>query len=298
MSEWALVRLAVVGAAVALGVGVATASPSPRTTAPRHAALAEAQRLLADIALPRGVQRVSGEPAGDAHQLSVPLLGAWFAAEVDQRRFWTTPASPDQVLALFHSHVPAGAKLVIADSGGNGAGAGYALRREGPLLIGPEHLILSAVTLRNGLTGIRADAQVRYLSPRLPFQRIPSTARLVQITKQQADRKPRLSLVVTSQRKVRRLGQWVDALPFVRLRTGASSCPGFSGATATDTFTFRAKAGGPALARVSEFADTPTSPSPCALTTLTIRGHHVGALLDGGVLLRRASRLLGKRLTV
>ena len=295
MRKCALIGLVVLCGVSALVVADSAASPGHLIASDRHAATVEARELLAGVALPAGSTALPGEPAGDADQLAAPFAGALFAAEVDLHAFWTTSASPDAAIALFQSHLPSGAKLVSSSSGGGSAGAVYALGTSRPFRIGPEQLILNAITLNDGLTGLRADAQVRYLSPRPPSQRVPMSARLVQITKVASGGKPLLSLVVTSQPVVRKLARLVDALPFVGNATGSFSCPSSGGPI--DSFSFRASRSGPVLARVSELAFTPTFPYPCWLTSLTIRGHRLTPLLNGGILLRQASKLLGIRLT-
>jgi hypothetical protein len=145
----------------------------------------------------------------------------------------------------------------------------------------------------NGLTGIRADAQVRYVRARLPSQRDPLSARLLQITKADVGARPLVSLVVTQRAIVRRLARVVNALPFVGIHAGVFSCPSFGGPI--DTFVFRASLAGPPLATISESAHTPTDPSPCAPTTLTVRGHRMNSLLEGGILLRRAVHATWRR---
>jgi hypothetical protein len=247
------------------------------------------------VALPAGTTSIPQEPAGDAHQLATPVIAAFFAAEVDRHSFWTTSASPGATVASFRSHLPSGAKLVTATSSGGSGSAAYALGTTRRFVVGPEQVMLSAVTLADGLTGVRADAQVRYLSPRSRSQRVPVSARLVEVTKADIGAKPLLSLMVTRPAVVRMLARQVDGLPFVGRSSGVFSCPSFGGPI--DTFVFRATRDGPALARVSESAFTPTFPTPCATTTLTIRGHRLTPLLEGGILLKRASKLLGVRLT-
>lgn len=294
-------KLALIGLALLIGVSALTvgnggAAPAHEVVAAnRQAAVAEAGRLLTAVILPAGSTALPQEPAGDTHSLATPLIGAFFAAEVDRHAFWTTSASPAAVVALFQAHLPPGAKLVSSISGRGSAGAAYALGTTRRFVVGPVQIMLNAVTLTNGLTGIRADAQVRYVSPRLPSQRIPLSARLVQITKAAIGAKPLVSLIVTQRAIVRRLARLVNALPFVGSHAGVFSCPSFGGPI--DTFIFRASPTGPPLATVSESAYTPADPSPCAPTTLIVRGHRLNSLLEGGILLKRAGRLLGIRLT-
>ena len=290
-----LIWLVALGGMSAVMVGNGGAAPRRAIASNRQAAMLVAGQLLGGVARPAGSRTLRGEPAGDGGQLAAPLVGAFFAAEVDLRAFWTTTASPGATLAIFQSHLPSGAKLVTSMSGDESAGAVYALGTSRQFLIGPEQIMLRAVTLRDGLTGVRADAQVRYRSPRPAFQRVPLSARLVQVTKADGGAKPLVSLVVTHEPAVRKLAHLVDGLPFVGASTGSSSCPSFG--DPIDTFIFRARPAGPALATVSESAYTPTSPFPCAPTTLTIRGRRLAPLLDGGILLKQASALLGVRLT-
>jgi hypothetical protein len=206
-----------------------------------------------------------------------------------------TSASPEAMIAAFRSHLPSGAKLVTATFGAGTESAAYALGTNRRFVIGPEQLMLSAVTLADGLTGVRADAQVRYVSPRRRSERVPLSARIVQVTKADVGTTPLVSVLVTRRAFVRMLASQVDALPFVGRFSGSFSCPSFGEPIVT--FIFRAAPAGPVLARVSESAYTPTDPSPCAATTLTIRGHRLPPLLEGGILLKRAGKLLGVRLT-
>lgn len=296
MRTGAVVRLVALVGAIALLAAQVDASPADPAAAGRHAATVEADQLLAGVVLPAGVMPVAQEPAGDAHQLAVPIVAAFFAAEIDRHAFWTTSASPDAVITSFRSHLPAGAKLVVSASAGETAGAAYALGIRRRFVIGPEQLIVEAVTLSNGLSGIRVDSQVRYVAPRPASERVPAAARLVQITKADTRDRVLLSLVVTRRPVVRRLARLVDGLPFSGGTLGAAySCP-YSG-DPTDTFIFRARPGGPVLAKVRESAYLPADPSPCAMTTLTIRGHKLSPLLDGGTLLEQASKLLHVKLT-
>lgn len=295
MRMYARVGLVALIGVSALMLADAAASPARVPASDRRAAIAEAEALIAGLTLPADATRVPREPAGDAHQLADAVIGAFFAAEVDRNAFWTTSASPAAVLASFRSHLPAGMKLVTSFWGGGSAGAAYALGTSRRFVVGPEQLMLRASTLNDGLTGVRADAQVRYLSPRPASERVPLSARLVQITKAKPGAKPLVSLTVTRRALVRRLGDLIDALPFAGNAPGAFACPDLG--ELTDTFIFRAGPSAPALARVSLSASTPTFPFPCAPTTLTIRGHPLSPLLNGGILLRRAGQLIGVRLT-
>jgi hypothetical protein len=262
----------------------------------RRAANVEARRLLADVALPSGARPLKHEPRGRHSSLGAPWEGAIFAAEVDRHGFWKTSASPSAVVASFESHPPAGAKLGQAASSGGFAAATFEMGTSRRFVFGPEQLMVSAVVLPDGLTGVRADAVVRYLAPRTRAERVPAAARLVQITKANFGEKPFWSRVVRRRSLVLAVARIVDSLPFEGHGTGAYSCPADNG-VATVTFVFRATSDGPALAEVSELANTPVWPFPCDTTAVTIHGKQLPPLLDGGILLKRASKLLGLKLT-
>lgn len=297
----ALLLLAV--GAVLVPAGTSAARRSHLIAADRHAAIVQGQRLLGDVVLPPGSTSAADEPGGDGHRLARNVFPPLFAAEVDRHAFWTASASVETVIASLESHLPAGAKLVTAFSGGGTgpsspqtfAGAAYAFGSTGKYNIGPQLVVVQAVLLSGGLTGIRADAEVRYFSPRPPRERVPGAARLLEITKREPGGRPSLSLLVTRLSQVRGLEQVVDGLPFANTHSGAAySCP--LSLSPSVTFAFRATSGGPALAKVTELADTPRWADACEEATLAIRGHALAPLLDGGILISRASQLLGVRL--
>lgn len=283
--------------AVALAAGGSGRSASHRIAASRRAAQVAAGRLLAEVVLPSDARRLKQEPRGRHYELGRPWEGASFAAEVDRHAFWKTSASPSTVVAAFESHRPAGAKPLQSLSDGGWDAASYTWDASGRFEIGPQLLMVSAVALPDGATGIRADAVVRYLSPRSGVERVPGTARLVQITTANFGEKPIVLRVVRRRSLVRALARDVDSLPFAGRLTGSAGCPA-NNRVPTITFVFRDSSRDRALARVSELADTPVYPfSPCRLTFLTINGKKLPPLLDGGILLNRAGQLLGVKLT-
>jgi hypothetical protein len=290
----ALTVTVVAGLISASAVGAAT--PAQQLGADRRAAVAAADALLNGVVLPADARPQASEPSGDAH----PLELFFYAAEVDRHAFWTTGAAPAAVIASVGAHLPPGARSTgSGSSSGNGSSGvfvSYALPIVDPSALGPRALIIDAVTLPGGITGVRVDAVVRYLAPRLPSQRIPHAARLLDIRTAFGSRVLR-SLTVTRISQVRRIAAVVDTLPFAGgLKGIALPCP-FIPAAPIVTFTFRAAATRPALAAVTEAADTPAGASPCTLTTLTIRGRRDPPLLEGGVLLHRAGAILGVTLT-
>ena len=164
---------------------VDAATPAQRLGADRRAAVAAADALLNGVVLPADARPQASEPSRDAHQLARPLELFFYAAEVDRHAFWTTGAAPAAVIAAVGAHLPPGARSTgSGSSSGNESSSvfvSYALPIVDPSALGPRALIIDAVTLPGGITGVRADAVVRYLAPRLPAQRIPHAARLLDI---------------------------------------------------------------------------------------------------------------------
>ena len=290
------VLLAVAGLAAVIA---AAATPAQVLHANQTAAVSAARQMLGEVVLPPGTHEVASEPAGDDDALARSMEIPIFRAEVDRHEFWTTSASPSAVIASFKATLPAGAKS--SGGGHNGPSTtifvSYSLPTIDAPALGPRALTVNAVVLSDGRTGVRADAEVRYTAPRLPAQRIPPQARVLDVTMANYHASPSLSLTVTNRARVRRIASIVDGLPFLAsLRGVAFSCPAMTPAP-TDTFTFRASPGGPALAQVTEPANQPTTAEPCFITTLSIRGHGEPGLLEGGKLLRQAGAILGVKLT-
>jgi hypothetical protein len=276
---------------------VGAATPAQVVRAHHTAAVTAADRALGNLALPAGATEVSAEPKGDAHQLARPMYLLVFAAAVDRHRYWTTNVSPREVIASIEAHLPAGTESAGSAYSGTSIFASYSLPSVTPPTLGRRDLAVNAVVLSGGRTGVRADVAVTYSAPRLRAQRVPPRARVLEIAIANPRAAPLLSLTVTDRAQIRRIAAIVDGLPFAAsLRGVAISCPALTVAP-VDPFTFRSSPHGPALATVSEPANNPTGAEPCFTAAFTIRGHHERGLLEGGMLLRRASAILGVKLT-
>ncbi|MDQ6775821.1 MAG: hypothetical protein M3071_06265 [Actinomycetota bacterium] len=206
-------------------VAVDAATPAQVVQADKKAAVSAADQLLGGIVLPAGASRTPTEPTGDAHELAQPMAWFGFAAEVDRHEFWTVTSSPSAVIASFSAHLPAGAKPSGAGSSGSGMTASYSLPALHTPALGQRTLLVDAVTLANGTTGVRADAAVRYSAPRLPNQQVPPQARVLEIAKVGRKSKPLLSITVTKLSRVRRIAALVNSLPFTAASRGAIACP-------------------------------------------------------------------------
>jgi hypothetical protein len=286
-----LVALGAVAPALAAGVR----SPAASSVASRRAALAVAERLVAEVVMPAGSAPMASEPPGSAHQLDDALTTIPLAATVSRTRFWITNASLHAVIAAVTAHAPPRWR-VLAGGYSPGVAESVDLVPDHESVLVPRQLLVDAVMLLDGRTGVRVDAQVAYTAPRRPAQRIPAAARVLEITVGPPAAPPSLRMTVTRRAAIRRIAAAIDALPFISQRRGvAISCPAMPVAPFV-TFTFLAAPGGPVLARVRELADTPSGLDPCDPATLVIRGHHEPGLMAGGRLLRVAAAVLGVRL--
>jgi hypothetical protein len=281
---------------------VSEASPEQVVRANRRAAAGAADQLLDELVMPSGATEVQSEPPGDAHQLSRAMQLSFFAAQVDRHEFWRTSASPAAVAASIEARPPAGARWSGSGYSGTTEFVSYSLPAIGTPALGQRTVSVVAVKLSGGGTGVRADATVRYSAPRLPGQRVPAQARVLEVAMTPSPFGPapaptlKTPLVVSKRSQVRRIAALVDGLPFLASLSGvAISCPAILPAP-TVTFTFRGAPAGAALATVSEPADTPAEAEPCFATALTISGHRQPSLLEGGKLLREAGAILSVKL--
>jgi hypothetical protein len=254
----AVVLLAVIVVAVAAGQSTARQTAS-RPSRHERVASTVATRMLSDVVLPSGSIRASSEKvSGAGNTLRYPIDRLFFADQVDRPQYWTTHASPAAVIASVKQHRPAGARLSGSGSSGvlghpaANAFSAFALPRIDSRVLGVRQIAIDAIDTRSGRTAVRVDSEVQYLAPRKPDQAIPRSARWLQITMRNAsfsDGYPPntgrvlLSTIVSKPSLVRQIAGWVNALPFAGNLAGAAFSCGL--AFGTDTFTFRARAGGP-----------------------------------------------------
>ena len=177
-----LVLLFAVGFGVADAAAVGAASPAQVGNANQLAAVTAADEMLGELVLPAGATEVPAEPVGDAYLLAHPDELFFYAAEVERHQFWTTSASPRAVIASIDAHLPAGAHSSGPANAATAVRVVHAADRRGARPRPPD-LDVKAVELTGGGTGVRADAAVRYSAPRIPDQRIPPRARLLEITR-------------------------------------------------------------------------------------------------------------------
>jgi hypothetical protein len=214
---------------------------------------------------------------------------------VDRHRWWKIPEPVSNVYGFVRSHVPPSAKLSTwsGPPGSVGApaasfaayafppGVGYLPMRE---------LAVTVVGLPGGSTGVRADAQVQWIIPRPLGERIPTRARVLDVTVARPGAAAFVSRKVTDRRRVRRIAGLIDRLQTVQPED--INCPSFPTNDPVVTFTFRAATGGPVLADASEPAYATEPTTPCDPMTITIQGRRGTPLLGGASVVHAAQEML------
>jgi hypothetical protein len=222
--------VAVVGVLGVLGVSIATGSPAPgpQPTAGsnRSQAQADASARLAALNLPAGAQPSSSEPAGGGPALANPAAGEPATPNlVDDHGWWVIPGSTSSVVAYIDAHPPAGSTPSLSGSGGSPQAVtltGFSW----PAITGvlsDRQLVVEAVRLPGGATGLRADAQIVWISPRPSTERIPAGVRRLTVSERRGEEAVLVPLTVRSPRRLRRVIAVLDSLPL--FPPGAYSCP-------------------------------------------------------------------------
>jgi len=208
-------------------------------------------------------------------------------------------ATSSSIASSIRSHLPAGATSNGYAISSASASYAYELPSVAVRALGTRQLVVNTVSMPDGQTAVRIDAQVQYLAPWSPGQRIPAGARMLQITRGPfGSSTPRVVRAITDLATVRQIAALIEALPFQGNENGLGfSCPAFPPRVPFDTFTFRATPDSPVLAKLSESAEQSTTPDPCESAVLSIRGHDDPPIAGGGQLLTEVDHLLGLRLT-
>ena len=223
----ATASVALAGGALAVSASGSAGAAPTRAAASKAVARSDATSLLASLALPVGATRSATEPAGDAGVLARPAQRYATPNEVDDHAWWLVPGDPATVLAYLDAHrAPKSVRTVT----GSGTGRnGVAFEFEGfdwpPILhvLSDRSLIVEVVRLPDGSTGLRADAQVVWITPRPAWERIPSDARRLQVSVSRSGQALQPPFTVSSANRVHRSVALLNALPIAQ--PGASACP-------------------------------------------------------------------------
>jgi hypothetical protein len=261
----------VVGLAALLFVAASAQAAVSGSTKRNHAeARADAKRQLASFSVPPGSNRVSQDPSA-GHTLSpCPPVCDGGEAVVDDSRFWRVPGDPQSVASWVRSHVPAGARVRSSgpEVGYPGTYQVWFSFDAAPGRVVGRLVIVEVAPAKGGGSVLRADSQAKWIVTRPRWDHIPKSARVVTVTFL-LEGHPSRPVTFTSRQKLRPIVRSIDQAQ-VRQPEPAPPCP----AETVEAFrlSFRARAGGPVLARAAAYFTCPSDMS------LSVRGQH-GPLL-------------------
>lgn len=245
---------------------------APGAAANEMAAQADAASLLSDLSLPSGATQSSVEPAGEDSVLAHPGSGPPATPNaIDTSAWWLIPAAPPAVLAYIEAHRPAESMPASTGTGSTGTNGTkyevttYALPQVAGVL-DTRQIVIELVRLPDGSTGLRADAQVVWVTPRPPSEQIPPGTRQLRVSVKSSIKgnKPKQRpLTLTSPRRLREIVALINALPAAQ--PGIRSCPADFGIGIRLAFYPAHKATPLAVATIDPYG--------CQGVQLTIRGH-------------------------
>ena len=155
-------------------------------------------------------------------------------------------------------------------------------------------LEIEIVGLSNDRVGVRADAEVVWILPRVAEERIPAGVRAIRITSAHSGHRPWLSRIITGRDQVRTIVSLIDRLS-VR-QPGPDTCDAYS-IRAAITLTFDGTAGRDQLATASQDIGPAAIPAERDPMSLAIDHSAQTPLIAGSSVLRTLERLLGPSLT-
>ncbi len=290
-------RVALVVSVAALAVivtaGVASGQPNQRVPARAasnaRAARRDVRRVLAKLVLPAGATPTAHNPGGVALASASSVPGS--LALIDVHRFWRVPGQqPDDVLAWFKAHVPAGSSLT---SSGEGSGPNFSFSALGfsfPDITGvldSRELSVTIAAAPGGGTAIRADAQDVYWIPKPKWERVPGGVRQIDVSVERLNpttgNRTTTSQTVTNASQIATIVSLVNALP--PGQPWLLACPADLGPDVTLNF-LTAPSAAPLATLVAEG-------SGCGGVSLTLRGKTAPGLSNGPELDTRLGHLLG-----
>jgi hypothetical protein len=261
------------------------------------AAQSDAGSLLSELPLPSGATQSAIEPAEEDSLLAHPGVGPPATPNVvDDHAWWLVPGAPAEVLAYIREHLPAGATRALTSGGLEGPNVpdneaeAFAWPPIADILA-MRWLVVHVVQLPDGSTGLRADAQVVWLTPRQVSETIPPGGHLLRISvhgslkDEQPTQRP---LSVTSLKKINAIVALLNALPVAQ--PGLRSCPVDRGIGVR--LAFYARRG------VAPLAVASVDPEGCGEVALTIDGTQQPGLEGGSSLIQQIDHMLGVKLDI
>lgn len=210
---------------------VSAVAVSESAAANQAAARADAAALLGELSLPTGATEFSSEPAGDEGLLAYAGAGGPATPNVvEAHAWWTVPGSRAEVMAYVRGHPPNGSALISWGSGDTrGLTSFESVTFAWPAVAGvlsTRSLVLTAVQLPHGSTGLRADTQVVWVTPRPASERIPAGARRLDVSvtsSLKGNLAPQRPFSVASAQRIEAIVALLNALPAAQ--PGVRACP-------------------------------------------------------------------------
>ena len=254
----------------------------------RAAAREDAAALLAALPIPPGATQSTEMPPGTPPILKTVWRGS--PTVVDDRSWLTAPGGPKALTKWMGQHPPPGVAFV---SGGTAVSfeteEGASLVEfdwpQVPNVLTHRALVAAAVPGPSGTSLIRVDALVAWLLPRPSQERIPASARFLEVIEQGSSQST--ALTISRPRVVRRL---VDLINGFEIAQPEEKCPEIQHSRYL-RLTFRARPGGPVLAKASQSL---LKISSCRGLALHIGGKSFPPLAEGQSLYKALGPMLEK----
>jgi hypothetical protein len=275
---------------VALSAGCVSAYGAVHTAAGnKNAAEGAAASLLASLNLPTSAIRQAGEPAGDDGALGQPASRPATPNLVDDEAWWIVPETTQQVLAYVDDHPPAGGTPDLSGQSSTTGqptvtSTGFGWPAVGGEL-GLRSLVVAIVQLQDGSTGVRADGEAVWITPRPRSERIPAGARRVVVSTTEGEKTVEGPTTITAHPEVAKAVSVLNALP--AWQPGLYSCPADFGWRIRLAF-YRSAATSSAGPRAVAIVD----PNGCGVVQLALAGRRQPALSDGYTAAKRLSAAL------
>ena len=202
---------------------VATSWPSHQS---RHVdAIRAAQAMLAGTLVPAGSSASSSEPAGDGGKLGAPSRTFDSPNLVDLHQFYVVPGSAADVAASMEQHPPSGSSLAFEGTNSSEQVVVFTWPTSGPLF-NDQTVLVNAVPLTGGGTGLRIDADVVWL-PAKPRGDLITSAGVIDV--QESEATSSVTAVITRRGAVADVLRYIDQLAVAP--PGRAACPSQSGPT-------------------------------------------------------------------
>jgi hypothetical protein len=259
---------------VAAGVGAVVGSAHTSARTNRRLARADTVQLLTRLRLPPAAIRSGHEPNGGGRVLAQPGPAQDTPNLVDRRAWWTTPGSPNGLMSYINSHRPAGASLASIGTGYLGRPVVFETfgwpATDGRLT--SRWLVLEAVGLPGHRTGLRADADDVWITPRPASERLPSRSTSLVVSLRKGSKVINGPFTFIGSKRIGAATSLINSLP--ASQPGASACPEDSGLDVR--LVFRLAGVSPPLA----VADV--DPQGCGGVDLRLRGRAQPPLASQG----------------